>query len=398
MLRIEVRHIKPGMSLALPVQNPHVPSRTLLNVGYVFEEEMIGRLQTEGIRSVWVRYPRLSFLEELVSHNSIKNQHRVVGQISDSFEQMQQQSSAKLPYGEYTQSLGEMIETVMCNPKSAVFLGDMTDAADDMLRRASAVTYLCILMGLKLDAYIIRQRPHVNPARAKDVVNLGLGAMLADIGVTQLPEEVRERHRETGDESDPAWREHPTLGYRMLRGNVGPSAATVVLNHHQRSDGSGYVGGEFPVLRGSQIHIFARIAAVADEFNRLRNPPSLPEQPAVWALSSMIREPLVSKFDRHVLGALIEVVPPYPPGSIVRLSDGRYAVCVDHNPIDPCRPVVQIIPEPGTIDDSADGESGGPMIDLSQQTRRLYVAESEGHGVGEMNFDMPRFHQSLSAA
>jgi HD-GYP domain-containing protein (c-di-GMP phosphodiesterase class II) len=249
------------------------------------------------------------------------------------------------------------------------------------------VTYLSLLMGLKLEGYLVRERRHVNPARAKEVTNLGLGAMLHDIGVTALEPEVRQSYEQTGDETDPAWREHTAIGYRMVRGRMDPSAATVVLNHHQRYDGSGYTGADFPVLAEHSIHVFARIVAVADQFDRFRNPVGLPDQPTVWVLGAMTSEPLREQFDPQVLQALLTVVPPYPPGSIVRLSDGRHAVCIDHNPTEPCRPVVQIIPDPKDLD--VDDLPVGPIINLSEQPKRLCVVEHEGYDVREMNFDPP---------
>ena len=76
-----------------------------------------------------------------------------------------------------------------------------------------------------------------------------------------------EKYEASGDESDPAWREHPALGYRLVRGKVSATAASTVLHHHQHYDGSGFAGADFPVMRNKRIHIFARIVTVAEQFD-----------------------------------------------------------------------------------------------------------------------------------
>jgi HD-GYP domain-containing protein (c-di-GMP phosphodiesterase class II) len=382
------------MKLALPVRHPQFPKQVLLKMGYSLDDGAIRRMETMGVRSVWVRYPSLDFLRDIVSEQVIDNQSTIVQNIASTFEAMQKQASAKLDFNTYTSSITTLVETLIANPQSAVFLGELSDyAGDDLLRHSNAVTYLSLLMGLKLEGYIVKQRRHVDPMRAKDVINLGVGAMMHDLGVTQLDPEVRKKHRETGDETDKAWQEHAKLGYEMVRGKVEPTAATVVLNHHQRADGTGYAGKDVPILDGTRIHVFARIVGLADQFDRMKNPPGLPPQSTVWVLSALLSPDMQAKFDVEVLRALFMVVPPYPPGTVLQLSDDRWAVAIDHNIGDPCRPVVQIIHNPQTIGVEPAPEDAAPVetIDLSQHAKSLYVAMVDKVDVSDLNFEAPAF-------
>ena len=396
MLRVDLRQSQPNMKLALPVMNPQAPDRVLLKVGFTLTPEIINKLEKVGVRSIWVRYPSLDTLSQYMDPEAVRVRQEIVRDIVDAFDKMQHQASAKLPYESYTRSVEHMIEHLATHPSAAVFLGDIADAEDDLMRHCASVTYLSLLLGMKLESYIVRERKHIDPARAKDLANLGVGAMLHDIGILLLPPAVRERHRGSGDDHDSQWREHPTLGFQHVRGKVEPSAATVVLNHHQRSDGSGYAGKTMPVLADKAMHVYARIAAVADHFDALRRPVGVPPQPTVWALSAMLSESERGKFDASVLRALIEAVPAYPPGTIVRLSDGQHAVAIDHNPIHPCRPTVQIIPDPATLDPN--DLPFGDRIDLSELNASLYVAEAEGHDVAELNFGADVVRPLLQAA
>jgi len=393
MLRVDVNHARTGMSLALPVQNPTAPDRLLLRVGYELTDEVILKLRELGVRCIWVQYPSLAVLEKFISVETVQHQSALVSQVAKAFSAMQGESAAKLRYDDYTAAIGDLIEHLVGNPQSAIFLGDIAADANDLMRHSSAVTYLALLMGMKLEAYIVRERRHTDPVRAKEVGNLGLGAMLHDIGVMQLPKEVRERYDATGDESDPAFREHTTLGYQAVRGGVDPTAANVVLHHHQRFDGSGWSGKGFSVLDGRRIHVFSRIAALADTFDALRRPAGRPPRPQAWALRQILTEPMVHRFDPRAIAALLAVAPPYPPGSTVRLSDGRFAVSIDHHPEQPCRPTVQFIPEPGDPRVSDDGPI--ETLNLLDVPDELHIAHAEGADVTDCNFDLPeRFSEA----
>jgi hypothetical protein len=245
-------------------------------------------------------------------------------------------------------------------------------------------------MGLKLQAYIVSQRSRLNPRQAMNVVSLGVGAMLHDIGMLRLDSAVVERWAKSGDESDEAWREHVRLGYETVRETVGPSAASIVLNHHQRFDGTGFparleADGEERAQRGDQIPVFARIVAAADIYDRLRNPPdgSDSRSPAE-ALHAMRTTHLADWIDPMIFKALISVAPPYPPGVIVELSDSSTGVVTGWSPAEPFRPTVRLIPDPTArfTSTTIDAET----VDLRER-QDLHVAVADERDVAAFNLE-----------
>jgi HD-GYP domain-containing protein (c-di-GMP phosphodiesterase class II) len=389
MLRVDIKSARPEMTLALPVMNPRLPGHQLLHIGYELTPSVIEKLDEMRVRTLWVEYPSLSFLGKYVNPSTIELRANVVTQMQDTFESLQQTSAAKLNYESYTDTITDLVDSVVTNPDAALFIGDLCeqDTDDELMRAGSSVTYLSVLLGLKLEGYLIKQRKHVTePSRAKHVVPLGVGAMLHDIGVTMLPKEVVDRYRETHDEGDPAWQEHPSEGFRAVRGRIEPAAAAVILHHHQQYDGNGYAGKDFPVQQGEGIHIFARIAAVADVFTRLSNPVGGESMPQVWALAAMLSDKLRTRFDPNVLRALVEVVPPYPPGSRVTLSDGSEAIVIDHRIADPCNPTVQRLPDNAL---PAPGQPLGETINLAEQPK-LRIVACDGRRTEPYNFTPDR--------
>lgn len=388
MLKVDINKTQEGMRLALPVRHPEQPDHLLLRVGYELEQKTIDRMKDLGLRCLWIDYPNLSAVDRYVSDEILSQQGKVVTQIGQTFDDMQRGATAKIRYDHYCKAISNLVDSLLCNPRAAVFIGELADlGGNELMRHSSATTYLAVLMGLKLEGYMVKQRKHIDPARAKGVINLGVGAMMHDLGILHLDGKVRQRHEQTGDESDPAFREHPSLGYETLRGKVEPSAAIVVLHHHQRADGSGYAGKKWPVLSEERIHVFARVVGLAEWFDRMRFPRNAPPQPPVYVLSSLLLPQTTAKFDRSVMRALLSVVPAYPPGSIVKLNNNAHAVVIDHNPAAPCRPVIQPIKDPKDID--ANNMPDSNPVDLSEISEKVYICECDGQDVAELNFKQP---------
>ena len=96
---------------------------------------------------------------------------------------------------------------------------------------------------------------------AERVVGINLAAGLHDVGLTAVPHAVLSKPGRLSDEEYALVKAHPRLGWEMLRGAQTPwPLAEVVLQHHERLDGSGYPNG----LTAPDILPESRIVAVAD--------------------------------------------------------------------------------------------------------------------------------------
>jgi HD-GYP domain-containing protein (c-di-GMP phosphodiesterase class II) len=178
-----------------------------------------------------------------------------------------------------------------------------------------------------------------------------VGALLHDIGKLSLPEELRTFRLTAQDRGDPAWQQHTEAGRKMVKGGLDPTSSKIVLDHHQHFDGSGFpprkavpgLPDQIVPLQKKEIHIFCRIATLADRFENFRHLPDGRIAPTVVALKR-IRNPGYAKwFDPVVFQAFLESVPPFVPGEQVLLSDGQNVVVTEINEKFPHRPVVKPI-------------------------------------------------------
>ncbi|MHC1699856.1 MAG: DUF3369 domain-containing protein [Humidesulfovibrio sp.] len=97
---------------------------------------------------------------------------------------------------------------------------------------------------------------------------LRLAAPMHDVGKLGIPDSVLNKPGLLTPEEVVLIQTHPAIGYEILKSSQRPmlkAAATISLHHHERYDGTGYPSG----LKGEDIHVYGRLAAVADVFDAL---------------------------------------------------------------------------------------------------------------------------------
>lgn len=386
------------MVLAAPLAHPRRRGTVLLREGYELENASIVKLQDMGVLHLWVRYPGLTDLVRFVEPKIDAAARDLASRLESAMDAIVQNRHARLEYAAFTAAVSSLLEALTQNPAAAFLLGELGPGTYEA-RHAANVCMTSLLLGLRLNPYVIRERSRLTPIKARDVTDLGVGAMLADIGMLMLPREVRDRFAATGDENDPEFRAHVTLGFDTVKDSVNPSVASIVLNHHQRFDGGGFpahgtMSGPLPAFRGHDIHIFHRIVAAADLLDRLRYPPGGDADdfvPTVRALRTLMNPPYREWLDPIVRLGVLHCVPAFPPGTLVRLSDGGMAAVVDWFPTDPCRPIVQRI---ASLDPARAQEE--ERVDL-RASGKLIIAEVGGVDVrADLFFPWPDHEFSLA--
>jgi putative nucleotidyltransferase with HDIG domain len=93
-----------------------------------------------------------------------------------------------------------------------------------------------------------------------------LGALFHDIGKIGVPDHILLKPGPLTPEERKEMMKHPEIGERIIKDVEGLGhVAKIVRAHHERFDGKGYPDG----LKGEQIPLGARIAAVADSFEAM---------------------------------------------------------------------------------------------------------------------------------
>ena len=333
---------------------PQDPHRFLIQRDREIPADLIPRLRELGILEVWIRHRDLEFLEDLIDEGLSDCQHDVYHNVRRNFETVMRGASVGLDIGQFQTSIKDMFGFLQGNPCGNVLLQKL-DAFDNyLLSHSTNVCYMALLLGMKLEPYLIEERRTKTAREAKDIQELGLGCVLHDVGKMRIsPAILNKPGRLTDDEMD-LMKLHPAYGYEMVKGRA--AAAQVVLNHHRRFDGGGYppridqrTGDELPPLVGKQIPVFSRIATIVDIYDAATTRRCYSgAKPPVQVLHEM-RTECASFFDPQIAKMFFEIIPPFPIGQIVTLSDQSEAVVVDFNPRRPVRPKVQGLRDPNGV-------------------------------------------------
>ncbi|MGB7161471.1 MAG: HD domain-containing phosphohydrolase [Tepidisphaeraceae bacterium] len=370
MLILPLNDAKAGMKLAAPVLHPETPDQELLRRGFVLEDRILRRLADMGIDSVYVDYPGLDDLDRHLAANLSPARQAVYSQIKKTISAVQRQTRAEVTYTDYYAGTRELITTLLSQGQHPVFIDQMSRLGTDAVGHATSVAHLSLLLGLKLERYLIDERSRLSAQHAREVVNLGVAGMLHDLGKCKLPERLQQ-HNAVDIPEDPAkrteWESHARVGYDMIHNGIEPSAASAILHHHQHYDGSGFPSIKHKddcvaAMEGKRIHVFSRIVMVADLYDRLATAKSHVVRRSNLEVLHLIRTKYAGWCDPVVLAALEAITPPFPPGSRIGLSDGSMAVVVDVHPDRPYAPKIkrligeEMALESYAIDLSTDGE------------------------------------------
>jgi HD-GYP domain-containing protein (c-di-GMP phosphodiesterase class II) len=408
VLIVNLEDARPGMRLAGPVAHPENPQHDLLKQGYCIEEAILPRLRDLGITVLYVDYPALDDLDRHLAPQLTPARQEMYKQVRDTMLRVQGRTAPGVAFPDYYAVTREMVTTLMSQGAHPVYMERVSALGPDAVAHAATVAHLSLVLGLRLESYLIRERARLAPQHAKEVVNLGVAGMLHDIGKMKLTEalhnhcEMDSPKANAPDDKDAReqWESHPRLGYDMLRGGIESSAAAAVLHHHQHFDGTGFPAPKAKAVpaqpaelspappEGQAIHVFARILFVADLYANLVRPPGTKLRRGNLEVLHAMRTRFGSVMDPMIFRTLEAVAPPFLPGSKVVLADQTTAAVVAVRPTDPYVPVVRRFTPDGA-------ELDGPDLDLREADAPPLVALAGGKPVAEF---MPATREPAAAA
>ena len=97
---------------------------------------------------------------------------------------------------------------------------------------------------------------------------LKIGGLFHDIGKIGIPDSILLKESKLDDEEYSQIKNHPAIGAHILGdAEIFKNILPVVLHHHERYDGKGYPSQ----LKGEEIPLVARVAAIADTFDAMNS-------------------------------------------------------------------------------------------------------------------------------
>jgi len=341
----------------------------LLAPGVELTAKLIARLEQCGVGYVYIEDPKTAdiVIPELISDET---RQYALKEIRTAFKEImnrpEKRRGVTYPY------VAKPFKTIM-----KMILDELGGRQDAMIMLLNMETTDHYLFQHSLNVCIYTSLLGIARGYTTDELTiLGLGALLHDVGKTQIPPSVLLKPGALSQQEYALMKQHTTHGFRLLKDepNVPLIVAHCALQHHERLDGSGYPRG----IRGDDIHEYAKLLGIVDSYDamttsRVYRSAMLPHQAveSLYAGSGTL-------YDQGLLQLFRDRVAIYPIGLTVRLSTGERGVVVDLNATYSHRPIVRV------LYDEAGNELAVPYeTDLSKVLTTMIV------GVNEENENQP---------
>jgi HD-GYP domain-containing protein (c-di-GMP phosphodiesterase class II) len=352
--RLALDFIRPGMSLARDVYDED--GTIMLSAGMVLTERLISRLEKRQILSVFIRNPRIELPEvsDSVKEATRSRARMMVEHAFNSIKKAERFSMSE----EEQKIVHKVVEEATQDPLAVVQIAHINRNSRDIMAHSVNVSLLSAATALAMG---------VN--NSDTLHELALAALLHDIGLLMIPQDLLARRESLKPEENLIYREHANWGFAILQesDSLPRSVALVAQQHHEHADGSGYPHQ----LTSSTLHPFSRIVAAVNAYETM----CVSFAGSNGCKSHLAYESILagagSRFDLQVAKALLSRLPMYPPGSLVELTNGLVGVVISADSNLPHRPTLKIL---GDSSDSLFKEHYLlDLVELENQT--LFVKE-----------------------
>jgi HD-GYP domain-containing protein (c-di-GMP phosphodiesterase class II) len=180
----------------------------------------------------------------------------------------------------------------------------------------------------------------VNYSR-KQLIELGITALLHDIGMIFIPQEIVEKGGKLTASEIEKMRKHPYYTYKILQtlGEKYSWMARVAYQEQEREGGQGYPRG----LKGDEIHDYAKIIGVVDVYEALTHHRPQRKGYMPHEAVKLILGTQKDLFSNEVKRLLLTKLSCFPLGSYVKLNSKAICKVVEINEDSPLRPTVEIL-------------------------------------------------------
>lgn len=245
-----------------------------------------------------------------------------------------------------------IVDSVMSDETSLMGLTTLREFDEYTFVHSVNVCILSIALGRRLGLNKVQ------------LLDLGLAALMHDIGKSRLPLDVLNKREPLTPEEFVTLQEHTSLGVLSLCGMRGSAsrawrAMTTAYEHHMRMDLTGYP----KPLRPRRLSLFSRIVAIADGFDAATS--TRVYQPNPWSPADVVRGMRDNQrlgLDPVLVKAFINLTGIYPTGTVVTLDTNELAIVHARNVDEPAlsRPIVRLL-----FDERGNQLVVGPLFDLT---------------------------------
>jgi len=227
------------------------------------------------------------------------------------------------------QAVSGMIASILRNPDAFLWL--------TRLKNKDAYAYAHCVDASSLAVAFGRHLGFSRP----ELENLAVGTLMFDIGKLQLPDSLLKKPGRLTEKEYALIRRHVEFGVQLVREMKGVNAEilSIVLNHHERHDGSGYPRG----VAGRDIPVNGRIAALVDCYDAITSERPYSKAVSTYDAIRMIYDWRDKDFQADMVEQFIQCIGLYPTGTLVELNTGEVGIVLAQNRVRRLRPKLMLV-------------------------------------------------------
>jgi HD-GYP domain-containing protein (c-di-GMP phosphodiesterase class II) len=339
--RIAIQELRPGMYIA-GVDQSWFQTPFLRHKWLVKREDEITLLRSYGIQDVFIDTVKGCDVMEVSTIQKSSNAHETPDEtpVPPSFDpgpNLGDIESARVLRAEAVSTL-DLFFSQMEAPSPQHLMevrGVVSTLLDGLLEHQAAMVSLIQMRRFDVSlathgvdtgvlAMAVGQENGCTPSHLK---LLGLAALVHDIGQLRLPLNLLRKVQPYLPQDHRLIQAHCDMGEAMLNQfpDFPEESKRMVVQHHERLDGSGYPKG----LQGQEISELTQILSIADTYDaQISGRCSQPPAPPARALAELYKAAIAGQYSTTLVQRLIHLLGVYPIGSLVKLNTGEEAVVV----------------------------------------------------------------------
>ncbi|MCX7816637.1 MAG: HD-GYP domain-containing protein [Syntrophales bacterium] len=139
-----------------------------------------------------------------------------------------------------------------------------------------------------------------------DLYALGVGFFLHDLGKVRIADSILNKNGPLTEGEMKEIRKHPYYGFAMLTEarQLTEESKIIVLQHHERYDGSGYPRG----LKGNEIHLYGRLCALVDVFDALTSDRPYRKGMSSFEALKLMRDEMLHHFQASLFEKMVNML------------------------------------------------------------------------------------------